>query len=86
MPQMEILSIALDLRYPILTRGNPSPSFHFLEKCLLEDNSELGFFSMRHDEISKQVVDFDEKCVRILWVVWLHVPWTNICVRSYKTF
>jgi hypothetical protein len=45
----------------------------------------LGFWSMRHSAIFEEEVDFQEHCVRHLWVVYSRGPWPNRLVGAYKT-
>jgi hypothetical protein len=49
----------------------------FPKKSFVGGSLKLGFFSVRHNAISEQGVDFEEHCVRRLWVAWSHGPWKN---------
>jgi hypothetical protein len=58
--------VALDMEHYVSASGAPSMS---IKKSLVRVSPTLGFFSMRHSEIFEEEVDFQEHCVKNLWVV-----------------
>jgi hypothetical protein len=68
--QMGEPSVALDPEHQVSTRGGGDSTVIFSTKKLFVGVSPtLGFWSMRHSAISEEEVDFQEHCVRNLWVV-----------------
>jgi hypothetical protein len=63
-PHMDEPFISLDLGHPISSMGTPPSSVRYAEKEFVGGSPKLGFFLVRYNAISEQVVDFEENCVR----------------------
>jgi hypothetical protein len=66
---MDEPSVALDPEHRVSTSGAPPTIIPLTRKLFVGVSPALGFFSMRHSAISEEEVDFQEHCVRNLWVV-----------------
>jgi hypothetical protein len=54
-------------------------------KTFFGGSPKLRFCSLRHNAIYEQEVDFEENCVKQLFVAWSCGTWTNKHVGSYIT-